>query len=67
MWHRVVWVSSIHSYPVILFFITLHSDVTDIKFVINYDYPKDAEDYVHRIGRTGRRDYKVCRSADGWV
>ena len=36
-----------------------HSDVDDIKFVINYDYPNNSEDYVHRIGRTGRRDKKV--------
>ncbi len=35
------------------------SDVDDIKFVINYDYPNNSEDYVHRIGRTGRRDKKV--------
>lgn len=34
-------------------------DVNDIKFVINYDYPNTSEDYVHRIGRTGRRDKKV--------
>ena len=33
-------------------------DVDDIKFVINYDYPNNSEDYVHRIGRTGRRDKK---------
>jgi len=33
-------------------------DVSDIKFVINYDYPNNSEDYVHRIGRTGRRDKK---------
>lgn len=26
----------------------------DVKFVINYDYPNNSEDYVHRIGRTGR-------------
>lgn len=25
-----------------------------IKCVINFDMPKSAEDYVHRIGRTGR-------------
>lgn len=25
-----------------------------IKFVINYDYPQSSEDYIHRIGRTGR-------------
>ena len=30
----------------------------DIKYVINYDYPNGGEDYVHRIGRTGRRDKK---------
>lgn len=26
----------------------------DVKFVINFDYPSSSEDYVHRIGRTGR-------------
>lgn len=26
----------------------------DVKFVINYDFPKTSEDYIHRIGRTGR-------------
>nr|CAG8526314.1 13482_t:CDS:2 [Entrophospora candida] len=29
-------------------------DVKDIKLVINYDFPTNVEDYVHRIGRTGR-------------
>jgi superfamily II DNA/RNA helicase len=29
-------------------------DVSGISHVINYDLPKNAEDYVHRIGRTGR-------------
>mmetsp|Transcript_7609 Transcript_7609/g.17475 ORF Transcript_7609/g.17475 Transcript_7609/m.17475 type:complete len:485 (+) Transcript_7609:114-1568(+) len=29
-------------------------DVKDIKYVINYDFPKQIEDYVHRVGRTGR-------------
>ena len=29
-------------------------DVKDIKMVINYEMPSCAEDYVHRIGRTGR-------------
>ena len=29
-------------------------DVDDIEVVFNYDLPQDAEDYVHRIGRTGR-------------
>jgi len=29
-------------------------DVKDIAFVINFDLPDNSEDYVHRIGRTGR-------------
>jgi len=29
-------------------------DVKDIAHVVNYDMPKQAEDFVHRIGRTGR-------------
>jgi len=29
-------------------------DVKDIEVVFNYDLPNDGEDYVHRIGRTGR-------------
>ncbi|XP_034239978.1 ATP-dependent RNA helicase p62-like isoform X2 [Thrips palmi] len=29
-------------------------DVDDVKFVVNFDYPTNSEDYIHRIGRTGR-------------
>ncbi|XP_065211744.1 uncharacterized protein LOC135839586 [Planococcus citri] len=29
-------------------------DVADCKYVINYDFPNTVEDYIHRIGRTGR-------------
>jgi ATP-dependent RNA helicase RhlE len=29
-------------------------DVKDIQLVINYDLPDEAENYIHRIGRTGR-------------
>ena len=29
-------------------------DIDDIQLVVNYDLPHDAEDYVHRIGRTAR-------------
>lgn len=29
-------------------------DIKDINLVINYDVPQDAEDYVHRVGRTAR-------------
>lgn len=31
-------------------------DIDDIRMVINYDVPRDCEDYVHRIGRTARAD-----------
>ncbi len=31
-------------------------DIKDINLVINYDVPNDAEDYVHRVGRTARAD-----------
>jgi superfamily II DNA/RNA helicase len=33
-------------------------DVKDIVYVINYDFPRQIEDYVHRIGRTGRAGNK---------
>jgi len=37
-------------------------DVEDIEMVINYNVPGDAEDYVHRIGRTARAESvgKAC-------
>ncbi len=31
-------------------------DIKDINLIINYDVPNDAEDYVHRVGRTARAD-----------
>ncbi len=31
-------------------------DIKDIHLVVNFDVPQDAEDYVHRIGRTARAD-----------
>ncbi len=31
-------------------------DIDDIDLVVNYDVPREAEDYVHRIGRTARAD-----------
>lgn len=33
-------------------------DIPDVELVINYDFPKQIEDYVHRIGRTGRAGKK---------
>lgn len=31
-------------------------DIKDISLIINFDVPQDAEDYVHRVGRTARAD-----------
>ncbi len=33
-------------------------DIKEINMVINYDVPHDAEDYVHRVGRTARANTK---------
>jgi superfamily II DNA/RNA helicase len=33
-------------------------DIEDIALVVNYDVPGDAEDYIHRIGRTARAEAK---------
>eukprot|EP00933_Yihiella_yeosuensis_P016792 TRINITY_DN14211_c0_g1_i2.p1 TRINITY_DN14211_c0_g1~~TRINITY_DN14211_c0_g1_i2.p1 ORF type:complete len:142 (-),score=18.80 TRINITY_DN14211_c0_g1_i2:13-438(-) len=33
-------------------------DVKDVPYVVNYDMPKTPEDYIHRIGRTGRAGIK---------
>lgn len=33
-------------------------DIDNIGMVINYDVPGDAEDYIHRVGRTARADTK---------
>jgi ERCC4-related helicase len=49
-------------------------DIPHVKHVINFDLPSDVEEYVHRIGRTGRMGnlgmfqcvlsiYKVIESA----
>ena len=37
-------------------------DVADIAHVVNYDLPKLAEDFVHRVGRTGRASAKGIAS-----
>jgi ATP-dependent RNA helicase RhlE len=31
-------------------------DIVGVELVVNYDVPRDAEEYVHRIGRTARAD-----------
>lgn len=33
-------------------------DIQDVEYVVNYDFPLDIENYIHRIGRTGRADKK---------
>merc|ERR1719445_1141716 len=33
-------------------------DINDIEWVVNYDFPLDIENYIHRIGRTGRASKK---------
>ena len=33
-------------------------DVDDVDCVLNYDIPEENEDYIHRIGRTGRAKRK---------
>jgi ATP-dependent RNA helicase RhlE len=44
-------------------------DVPDVEYVINYDLPEKAENYVHRVGRTGRGEkkgeaYSFCSSEE---
>lgn len=38
-------------------------DISGISHIINYDVPEDCDDYVHRIGRTGRLSSSNDRSA----
>mgnify|MGYP001224898134 CR=1 FL=1 len=33
-------------------------DISDVSMIINYDVPRALEDYIHRVGRTGRYDKK---------
>ena len=36
------------------YFLYILSDVKDVSLVINYDFPRDLQDFPHRVGRTGR-------------
>lgn len=47
-------------------------DFPEIQHVINYDMPEDIENYVHRIGRTGRGSNKgmattMINNKVGWI
>jgi ATP-dependent RNA helicase RhlE len=47
-------------------------DIDDISHVINYDIPMTPEDYVHRIGRTGRADatgdaFSLMDKSEEWM
>ena len=41
-------------------------DIPDVEAVINYSFPLTTEDYVHRIGRTGRAG-KTGRAQLHWI
>ena len=49
-WARCTFLCWLNANPV--------KDVKNITHVLNYDYPNNSEDYVHRIGRTGRAGSK---------
>jgi ATP-dependent RNA helicase DBP3 len=38
-------------------------DIPDVELVVNYSFPLTTEDYVHRIGRTGRAGKTGARRA----
>jgi superfamily II DNA/RNA helicase len=38
------------------FSLSLYSD--DIRIVVNFDFPKEMDSYIHRVGRTGRAGKK---------
>ena len=45
-------------------------DISDLSHVYNFDVPTNSDDYVHRIGRTGRAGkeghaYTICAPEDG--
>ena len=42
--------------------ISVSCPAQDVNLVVNYDMPRSAEDYVHRIGRTGRNNKGVAVS-----
>ncbi len=51
---RSCWNVCLHPGCSLLLTLSLYQDVRNITHVLNYDYPNNSEDYIHRIGRTGR-------------
>lgn len=51
--HQIMCIITLAKWDPLLISVAI-SDVDDVKFVINYDFPNSSEDYIHRIGRTGR-------------
>jgi hypothetical protein len=56
--HPFVLERCLHPTCSLLLTISLFQDVRNITHVLNYDYPNNSEDYIHRIGRTGRAGAK---------
>jgi len=52
--HVVIYLVVLHVYCMILQVAARGLDIPHVKHVINFDLPGDIEEYVHRIGRTGR-------------
>ena len=57
VWHVVLHVSALLRCCHLVFFLQVAArglDIPNVRHVINFDMPTDIEEYVHRIGRTGR-------------
>lgn len=50
--HLTLYLTSVLPFPADLF--TRGIDIQSVNVVINFDFPKNAETYLHRVGRSGR-------------
>lgn len=53
-----IWVCLLSLFPPDLF--TRGIDIQAVNVVINFDFPKLGETYLHRIGRSGKSQYGSC-------